>query len=112
MNSTTASASPSGALWLPSKPLLLVIALLLATIVVLLRRAGPTARCRSACHVIGALGGDADGRACGHDHHLGRVLRGTDLVVGLAVLGVSVATAFALQPFGGWLTVLGLGLLA
>lgn len=32
-------------------------------------------------------------------------------IVGLAVLGVSVATAFALQPLGGLLTSLGLGLL-
>ena len=32
-------------------------------------------------------------------------------IVGLAVLGVSVATAFALQPLGGWLTALGIGML-
>src|SRR5262249_23271822 len=31
-------------------------------------------------------------------------------VVGLAVLGVSVATAFALQPIGGWLSLFGVGL--
>jgi hypothetical protein len=33
-------------------------------------------------------------------------------IVGLAILGVSVTTAFALQPIGGWLTLLGIGLLS
>ena len=33
-------------------------------------------------------------------------------VVGLAVLGVSVTTAFALQPIGGWLSLAGIMLLA
>ncbi len=91
----------------------LAIALLLATIVVLLRAV------RKTCPLSARLGASA--AAAG-----GALLAGAATmtitwvvccaaptwVVGLAVLGVSVATAFALQPIGGWLSLFGIVLLA
>jgi hypothetical protein len=91
----------------------LVIALLLATNVVLLRAV------RKTCPLSARLGASA--AAAG-----GALLAGAATmtitwvvccaaptwVVGLAVLGVSVATAFALQPIGGWLSLFGIVLLA
>jgi len=90
----------------------LVIALLLATNVVLLRAV------RKTCPLSARLGASA--AAAG-----GALLAGAATmtitwvvccaaptwVVGLTVLGVSVATAFALQPIGGWLSLFGIVLL-
>ena len=91
----------------------LAIALLLATNVVLLRAV------RKTCPLSARLG--ASVAAAG-----GALVAGATTmtitwvvccaaptwVVGLAVLGVSVATAFALQPIGGWLSLFGILLLA
>jgi hypothetical protein len=90
----------------------LVTALFLATNVVLLRAV------RKTCPLSARLGASA--AAAG-----GALLAGAATmtitwvvccaaptwVVGLAVLGVSVATAFALQPIGGWLSLFGIVLL-
>ena len=91
----------------------LVVALLLATNVVLLRAL------RNACPLPARLG--ASIIAAG-----GALIAGAatmtmtwvvccaapSWVVGLAVLGLGVATAFALQPIGGWLSLAGILLLA
>ena len=91
----------------------LVIALLLATNLVLLRAV------RNACPLSAQLGASlaAGGGAL--------VASATTMtitwvvccaaptwVVGLTVLGVGVAAAFALQPIGGWLTLLGIAMLS
>jgi hypothetical protein len=95
---------------LPSKAAtLFVIALLLATNIVLLRAA------RNSCPLSVRLGASTVAGGA-------TVLAGLSMmtitwvvccaaptwVVGLAVAGVSVATAFAIAPIGGWLTLFGI----
>jgi len=98
---------------IPSRALvLLFIALLVATIAVLLlalRRTCPLPLRFAAS--AGALGGTLMAAMASMTITWVVCCAAPTWIVGLAVLGVSVATAFALQPLGGWLTGLGIGLL-
>ena len=91
---------------------LLVIALLLATTMVLLRAVHQTcplsARLSAA---FGAAGGALMAGLASMTITWVVCCAAPTWIVGLAVLGVSVATAFALQPFGGWLSLVGIVLL-
>lgn len=91
---------------------MLVIAMLVATIAVLLlalRRTCPLPMRLAAS--AGALGGTFMAAMASMTITWVVCCAAPTWIVGLAVLGVSVSTAFALQPLGGWLTGLGLGLL-
>jgi hypothetical protein len=98
---------------IPAKAgVLLIVALLLATIAVLLlalRRACALPMRLAAS--FGALGGAAMAAMASMTITWVVCCAAPTWIVGLAVLGVSVATAFALQPIGGWLTALGIGML-
>ena len=92
---------------------LLVIALLLATNVLLLRAVRRTCplSARFAASLSAAGGVFMAGMASMTITWVVCCAAPT-WVVGLSLLGVSVATAFALQPIGGWLTLLGILLLS
>ncbi len=98
---------------IPSRAaVMLVIALLGATIAVLLRalrRTCPLSTRLAA--TAGAVGGTAMAAMASMTITWVVCCAAPTWIVGLAVLGVSVATAFALQPLGFWLTGFGLGLL-
>jgi hypothetical protein len=98
---------------IPSRAaVMLVIALLVATIVVLLlalRRTCPLPMQLAAS--VGAVGGACMAAMASMTITWVVCCAAPTWVVGLAVLGVSVFTAFALQPLGAWLTGLGFGLL-
>jgi hypothetical protein len=91
---------------------MLAIALLLATNVVLLRAAWK--QCSLPARLgapIAAAGGAAAAVAATMTITWVVCCAAPTWVVALAVLGVSVATALALQPLGGWLTLCGIVLL-
>jgi hypothetical protein len=91
---------------------MLVIALLVATIGVLLlalRRTCPLSTRLAAS--AGAIGGTVMAAMASMTITWVVCCAAPTWIVGLAVLGVSVTTAFALQPLGGWLTSFGLGIL-
>jgi hypothetical protein len=91
---------------------MLFIALLVSTIAVLLvamRRTCPLSMQLAAS--VGTVGGTIMAAMASMTITWVVCCAAPTWVVGLAVLGVSVFTAFALQPLGGWLTGLGLGLL-
>jgi hypothetical protein len=91
----------------------LVIALLLATNVVLLRAVRKTCPLSARLGAsIAATGGALVAGAATMTITWVVCCAAPTWVVGLAVLGVSVATAFALQPIGGWLSLAGILLLA
>ena len=98
---------------IPSRAaVMLVIALLVSTIIVLLRalrRTCPLSMQLAAS--LGAVGGTVMAAMASMTITWVVCCAAPTWVVGLAVLGVSVFTAFALQPLGGWLTGLGLSLL-
>ncbi len=98
---------------IPSRAaVMLVIALLGATIAVLLRalrRTCPLSTRLAA--TAGAVGGTVMAAMASMTITWVVCCAAPTWIVGLAVLGVSVATAFALQPLGFWLTGFGLGLL-
>ena len=98
---------------IPAKAgVLLVVALLLATIAVLLLALRRTcALPMRLAASFGALGGAAMAAMASMTITWVVCCAAPTWIVGLAVLGVSVATAFALQPIGGWLTALGIGML-
>jgi hypothetical protein len=92
---------------------MLAIAMLAATIAVLLRAV------RKSCPVslrlaasVGAAGGTLVAGLASMTITWVVCCAAPTWVVGLAVLGMSVTTAFALQPFGGWLALLGIALLS
>ena len=98
---------------IPAKAgVLLVVALLLATIAVLLLALRRTCALplRLAAS-FGTLGGAAMAAMALMTITWVVYCAAPTWIVGMAVLGVSVATAFALQPIGGWLTALGIGML-
>ena len=99
---------------MPAKAVVfLMIALLLATNVVLLRAVRKT--CPLSIRVgtsVGVAGGALMAGVASMTITWVVCCAAPTWIVGLAVLGVSVVTAFALQPFGGWLTLIGLVLLA
>jgi len=91
----------------------LAVALLLATNVVLLRAVRKTCSLPAQLGAsLAAAGGALVAGAASMTITWVVCCAAPTWVVGLAVLGVSVATAFALQPFGGWLSLSGILLLA
>jgi hypothetical protein len=91
----------------------LVIAMLLATNIVLLRAVAKTCPLSARFAASLAAGGGALIAGVATMTITWAVCCAAPTwVVGLAVLGVSVATAFALQPIGGWLSLAGILLLA
>ncbi len=92
---------------------LLVVALLLATNVVLLRAVRDTCPLSTRLGAsVGAAGGALMAGVASMTITWVVCCAAPTWIVGLAVLGVSVATAFALQPIGGWLSLIGILLLA
>ncbi len=99
---------------MPAKAaVLLVVALLLATNVVLLRAVRKTCPLSARLGAsFGAAGGALMAGIASMTITWVVCCAAPTWIVGLAVLGVSVATAFALQPIGGWLSLVGILLLA
>ena len=99
---------------MPAKAaVLLGIAALVATNVVLLRAVSRT--CPLSIRLgasVGAAGGAVMAGIASMTISWVVCCAAPTWIVGLAVLGVSVATAFALQPIGGWLSLVGILLLA
>ena len=92
---------------------LLVIAVLLATIAVLLRSVRGTCPLSARLMaLVGAAGGAVVAGVTSMTITWVVCCAAPTWVVGLAILGVSVASAFALQPIGGWLTLLGIAMLS
>jgi hypothetical protein len=91
----------------------LMIAALMATNVVLLRAASATCPLSARLGAsIGTAGGVVMAGLASLTITWVVCCAAPTWIVGLAVLGVSVATAFALQPIGGWLSLVGVVLLA
>jgi len=99
---------------MPAKAaVLLIIAALLATNVVLLRAVRKTCPLSARLGAsVGAAGGALMAGVAAMTITWVVCCAAPTWIVGLAVLGVSVAVAFALQPIGGWLSLIGLLLLA
>jgi hypothetical protein len=99
---------------MPAKAaVLLMVAALLATNVVLLRAVRATCPLSARLGAsIGAAGGVLMAGVASMTITWVVCCAAPTWIVGLAVLGVSVATAFALQPIGGWLALVGVLLLA
>ena len=99
---------------MPAKAaVVLLVSLLLATVVTLLhavRRTCPLSF--RICASVGAAGGTFIAALATMTSTWVAHCATPTWIIGLAVLGVDVATAFALQPFGGWLTLFGILLLA
>ena len=92
---------------------LLVIALLLATNAVLLRSVRRTCPLSARLMAsVGAAGGAVVAGVASMTITWVVCCAAPTWIVGLAILGVSVAAAFALQPIGGWLTLLGIAMLS
>jgi len=92
---------------------LLVVALLLAANAVLLRSVRRT--CPLSARLMasmGAAGGAVMAGVASMTITWVVCCAAPTWIVGLAILGVSVTTAFALQPIGGWLTLLGIAMLS
>jgi hypothetical protein len=98
----------------PAKTLvLLIVALLLATNALLLRAVRRTCPLSARfAAVAGAAGGAVMAGVASMTITWVVCCAAPTWIVGLALLGVSVATAFALQPIGGWLTLLGIAMLS
>jgi hypothetical protein len=99
---------------MPAKAaVLLVIAALLATNVVLLRAVRRTCPLSTRLGAsVGAASGALMAGVASMTISWVVCCAAPTWIVGLAVLGLSVATAFALQPIGGWLSLIGILLLA
>ena len=99
---------------MPAKAaVVLLVSLLLATIVMLLRAVRRTCPLSfRICAAVGAAGGTFIAALATMTITWVAHCATPTWIVGLAFLGVDVATAFALQPFGGWLVLSGILLLA
>lgn len=95
---------------MPAKAaVVLLVSLLLATIVRLLRAVRRTCPLSfRICAAVGAAGGTFVAALATMTITWVAHCATPTWIVGLAFLGVDVATAFALQPFGGWLALFGI----